>query len=263
MTKYNVFAAHFKDFKDNYVIIGGTACEIVMTDLGFSFRSTADIDMIMVAEELSVEFGKAFWQFINDGGYESHKDNTGKNYYRFSKPNNKEEYPAMIELFCKKPIEDYRTGNKTFTPIHISDDIKSLSAIVLNDSYVDVLMDGKQLIDGLTVLGPEHLIIFKARAHIDLKSRKENGELVKTNDIMKHLKDIIRLLSILDIEESKKLVNNISDEIRADLILFLNEVDGRERDYIHGLNTKDVGMNNSDEIISQLKELFQLDSVSS
>lgn len=104
MTKYNVFASHFKDFQDNYVIIGGTACEIVMTDLGFSFRSTADIDMIIVAEELSIEFGKAFWQFINDGGYESHKDNTGKNYYRFSKPSNKEEYPAMIELFCKKPF---------------------------------------------------------------------------------------------------------------------------------------------------------------
>lgn len=259
MTKYNVFASHFKDFQDNYVIIGGTACEIVMTDLGFSFRSTADIDMIIVAEELSIEFGKAFWQFINDGGYESHKDNTGKNYYRFSKPSNKEEYPAMIELFCKKPIEDYRTGNKTFTPIHISDDVKSLSAIVLNDAYADVLVDGKRLIEGLTVLAPEHLIIFKARAHIDLKSRKEDGEQVKTNDIMKHLKDIIRLLSILDIDESKEFVNKISDEIRADLLLFLNEVDKKERSYINGLDVKDVGMNNPDEIISQLKELFSLD----
>lgn len=137
--------------------------------------------------------------------------------------------------------------------------VKSLSAIVLNDAYADVLVDGKRLIEGLTVLAPEHLIIFKARAHIDLKSRKEDGEQVKTNDIMKHLKDIIRLLSILDIDESKEFVNKISDEIRADLLLFLNEVDKKERSYINGLDVKDVGMNNPDEIISQLKELFSLD----
>lgn len=257
MTNYNVFAEHFKGYKDNYVIIGGTACELIMKDIGVAFRATSDIDMIIVAEELTADFGKAFWQFIQDGGYESHKDNVGKNYYRFSKPSTP-GYPIMLELFCRKPIEDYRTGNLTFMPIHISDEIKSLSAIVLNDAYAEVLAEGKQLLDNMTILGPEFIIIFKTRAHIDLKERKRQGQQVKTEDIMKHLKDIIRMLTILDIDESKEKVKTISDEIKQDLQLLITEIDKVERTYIRNLREKDGLLNNADLVIKLLNELFDL-----
>ena len=35
---------------DNYVIIGGTACDIIIEDAGLTTRVTKDIDMILVVE---------------------------------------------------------------------------------------------------------------------------------------------------------------------------------------------------------------------
>ena len=40
------FREAFKEFSDNYVIIGGTACDITMTDTEVRPRATHDIDMI-------------------------------------------------------------------------------------------------------------------------------------------------------------------------------------------------------------------------
>ena len=42
------FREAFKDFSDNYVIIGGTACDITMTGTEVHPRATHDIDMIIV-----------------------------------------------------------------------------------------------------------------------------------------------------------------------------------------------------------------------
>ncbi len=34
------FREHFKDYKDQYIIIGGFACDLLMTDAGLDFRQT-------------------------------------------------------------------------------------------------------------------------------------------------------------------------------------------------------------------------------
>ena len=67
------FKEAFADFKDNYVIIGGTACDIVLTDTDMRPRATDDIDMILVVEKMTKEYGDAFWQFIKDGEYKAGK----------------------------------------------------------------------------------------------------------------------------------------------------------------------------------------------
>lgn len=54
------------------------------------------------------------------------------------------------------------------TPLPIDDDISSLSAILLDDAYYDILKSGKLVIDGITVIGAEYLIPFKAKAWLDL-----------------------------------------------------------------------------------------------
>ena len=59
------------------------------------------------------------------------------------------------------------------TPIHIDDSVSSLSAILLDDEYYKALMDGRVVRNGLSVLRPEYLILFKAKAFLDLKQRKE------------------------------------------------------------------------------------------
>ena len=73
-------------------------------------------------------------------------------------------------MFCRNKFElREMTG---ITPIHIDDTVSSLSAILLNDDYYRMLLDGKVVVGGLSVLRPEYLILFKAKAYLDLKQRK-------------------------------------------------------------------------------------------
>ena len=43
----DIFRQHFSDFKQQYTIIGGFACDLLMADAGLDFRQTADIDMVL------------------------------------------------------------------------------------------------------------------------------------------------------------------------------------------------------------------------
>ncbi|MBD5420836.1 MAG: hypothetical protein HDR47_06355 [Bacteroides sp.] len=64
MVGLDKFKEAFADFSDNYVIIDGTACDIVMTGTVVRPRATHDIDMIIVVENMTPEFGSKFWEFI-------------------------------------------------------------------------------------------------------------------------------------------------------------------------------------------------------
>ena len=64
------FKEYFKDYTNQYVFIGGTACDILMDELGASFRATKDLDIVLIIEVLDDSFGEIFWEFIEDGGYQ-------------------------------------------------------------------------------------------------------------------------------------------------------------------------------------------------
>ena len=70
MRGLKVFKENFSDYRDHYVVIGGTACYILFNELDLDFRATKDIDMVVLMEENNREFGDAFWQFINAGEYQ-------------------------------------------------------------------------------------------------------------------------------------------------------------------------------------------------
>lgn len=52
----DIFKKYFEQYPGNYVIIGGTACDIIIDDAGFVPRATKDIDIILVVEALNSEF---------------------------------------------------------------------------------------------------------------------------------------------------------------------------------------------------------------
>ena len=54
------FRETFSAFSDNYVIIGGTACDAVLSKTMVEPRATVDIDMILVVEKMTAEFANAF-----------------------------------------------------------------------------------------------------------------------------------------------------------------------------------------------------------
>ena len=54
------FREAFEAYSDNYVIIGGTACDITMTGTTVRPRATHDIDMIVVVEKMTADFAEHF-----------------------------------------------------------------------------------------------------------------------------------------------------------------------------------------------------------
>ena len=217
-TEINSFIEKFKDYADCYTVIGGTACDILMTEAGTDFRATKDIDMILIMEARYKEFAHIFWEFIMEAGYRFGWKNSQKAYfYRFTEP--RSGYPAMIELFSREPnyINFIPDG---IIPIHIDEDTSSLSAILLNDDYYKFMLTGRRVVSGISVLDTEHLIPFKMYAWLDLKDKKARGEHVNERDLKKHKYDVFRLLQIAR-RDNKIETNGI---VRENIIRFMEEI---------------------------------------
>ena len=188
----------FKGYEDCYTIIGGTACDILMSRQNLDFRATKDIDMILLIENRFEEFGTVLWKFIKAGQYKcGWKNSKNLQFYRFTEPQNS-NYPIMIELFSKNPGYQLHDIEAVITPLHISDEISSLSAIMLNDDYYEFMLSGRKTVNGVGVLGAEHLIPFKMKVWLDLCRRKNEGEHVNSKDIKKHKNDVFRLTELVD-----------------------------------------------------------------
>ena len=217
-TEINSFIEKFKDYADCYTVIGGTACDILMTEAGTDFRATKDIDMILIMEARYKEFAHIFWEFIKEGEYRFGWKNSEKaHFYRFTEP--RSGYPAMIELFSREPnyINFIPDG---IIPIHIDEDTSSLSAILLNDDYYKFMLTGRRVVSGISVLDTEHLIPFKMYAWLDLKDKKARGEHVNERDLKKHKYDVFRLLQIAR-RDNKIETNGI---VRENIIRFMEEI---------------------------------------
>lgn len=97
----DIFRKYFAGYEDQYVLIGGAACDIVFESNDANFRATRDLDMVLIIEALTPEFGEKFWKFIVDGKYRNRFVSGRKpQFYRFDKPEEK-AFPKMIELFCR------------------------------------------------------------------------------------------------------------------------------------------------------------------
>ena len=247
VTGIDKFREYFSDYEGMYTLIGGVACGLLMDDAGLDFRATKDFDIVLIIEALNEDFGRAFWQFIKDGGYIfKEKSNGEPEFYRFRNPSDG-SYPKEIELFSKKSGILKYDENDRLTPIHISDEISSLSAILLNDEYYSFLTSGLTKIDGIQTLNYTHIIPFKAKAWLDLKKRKENGEQVDSKNILKHKRDVFRLSQL--ITEADRV--ELGKEIRNDMEKFINEM---EKDDII---LKDIGLNgNKYDILEMLRSVY-------
>ena len=212
------FRDKFRGFEDCYTVIGGAACDILMSEADIDFRLTKDIDMILILEDKKEEFAKTFWEYIKEGKYKCGWKNSDKmHFYRFIEPI--DGYPVMIELFSRKPGYNLEV-EEGIIPIHIDDDTSSLSAILLNDDFYDFMLKGRRVVDGISVLGADYIIPFKMYAWVDLKRRKSKGEHVNERDYKKHKNDVFRLLQIVDPEVNIETEGLVRESIEA----FLTEV---------------------------------------
>lgn len=198
-----IFQEWFKDFESQYVLIGGTAALIAMTEAGLPFRGTKDLDIVLHIEVLTPAFGQRFWEFVKAGGYQQKEgDPTQKPcLYRFQKPRD-EEFPHTLELFSRVPEGLSFVPSGHLTPIPIGEKVSSLSAILLDDDYYQFVLSGRNNKHGMpSWIGEDRLIPLKAVAWMEMTQRVEQGEEIDFKKINKHLNDIVLLSALLQPEK--------------------------------------------------------------
>jgi hypothetical protein len=243
----DIFIDFFHEFNEQYVIIGGVACDIIFDDYNIPFRATKDIDMVLIVEALTPEFGRRFWDFINTGEYENRAKSNGiPQFYRFDKPKNP-GFPFMIELFAKSESL-FDNDSYNCRPLHFEDEISSLSAILLNSDYYQLLLVGREIISGVPILPSTYIILFKMKAWLDLSARKKMKQNIAERDIRKHKNDVARLTALLTGNESIEIPQSMLN----DLYTFLDAFEKEPPD-LKSLNIPGVTIN---DIVDLLKKIY-------
>lgn len=78
-------------------------------------------------------------------------------------------------------------------------------------------------IDGMSVLDLEYIILFKIKAWVDLKKRKDKGEDVDSKHIRKHKNDIFKLVVNMEGEQDITVSNEIKNDIKHFINIVISE----------------------------------------
>ena len=128
-----------------------------------------------------------------------------------------------------------------------------MSAIMLDNDYYQLMLDGRRTLDGISVLDTAYLILFKAKAWMDLTRRKQSGMHVNDRDLRKHKNDVFRLFSIVDPATRIILPERVGDEMRG----FINAMMDLDADM------EKLGMSgfSKNDIMNELYVIFGLQEV--
>lgn len=226
MEGLEIFKEAFEAYSDNYVIIGGTACDITMQGTVVRPRATHDIDMIVIVENMTPSFAKRFWEFVKEAGYrpEKRKQIEGEpakyELYRFV--DGKTGYPEMIELLSRHPDILGEPSNLVIEPLPIDGDVSSFSAIIMDDDFYHFTIKHSKLTDGVRHADSAALVCLKTRAYLNLLQDKAEGKHVNSKDIKKHRSDVLKNVVIItdeSISAPMAIVDCVKDfvsSIRAD-----------------------------------------------
>ena len=180
-------------------------------------RATDDIDMILVVEKMTPEFGQRFWEFIDEGKYENlQRKRDDKEpvteLFRFLEPKN--GFPVQIELLSKYPdVLGVPTGFH-LTPIPVGEEIPSLSAILLDEEYYRHTIDSSIIEEGICIANPLSLLCLKVKAFLNLTEEKKINPNVRSADIKKHRDDVFKLLAMrIDPFTPVELSATMKDEV--------------------------------------------------
>lgn len=245
---FDLFAEYFRPYADRFVLIGGTACTVLMNEAGLAFRATRDLDIVLCIEALDAAFVQAFWEFIRLGGYRNQQKSTQtKLFYRFYDPQS-QNYPIMLELFSRKPDALILFEESHLTPIPVDEDISSLSAILLNDEYYHLTQTGKQFIAGMPVVTPEYLIPLKAFAWLQNSELLNAGTQIRSIDIRKHCNDVFRLFQLLSPDTRVALPAAIQD----DLSRFIQRVEDEQVIALPSIGIRNISLSDACRIIRDI-----------
>ncbi len=210
------FREAFLPFSDSYVIIGGTACEMVLSGTAMRPRATHDIDMIVVVEKLVPEFGRRFWDFIREGQYRpekyKHAEGEPPRYQLYRFVDGLPGYPQMIELLARHPDVLGEPKGLLIEPIPFDHYVSSLSAIIMDDDFYDFTVSHSILTDGIRHADAAAIIALKTKAYLNLREMKAANMHVNTRDIKKHRSDVLKNLVVMpqnEIRAPRSVVDSV------------------------------------------------------
>ena len=247
----DTFKNYFKDYKEHYIVIGGTAMATTLEEAGFTPRATKDIDIIFVIEALNAEFGKVFWQFILDGEYNTREIDEVRTCYRFTNPVN-EDYPKQIELFSRVPDGIVLPEDAHLTPIPLDEGLSSLSAILLDEGFYQFTITNCSVIDEVNYANHASMICLKAYAYLSNKAMKAEGKSIKQVNIDKHKNDIFRIANLL---------SDQTIEVPDDIIIYLQQFIDDVKDQLPSAPTFDNNFGKGTDalaLLNQLAKVFKL-----
>ena len=195
MVPLDKFASAFKDFADDYVIIGGTALAEISRKNNLVPRATKDLDLIVLASLKRGDFMRRLIAFAQEAGYEEMTRSSDFCSYRLSDPKDR-SFPAAIELFC---FDQALGQNLSVHLAHlaVSDEV-SFSAIMLEPHYREFIEAHVQK-ETISYLDEEAMIPLKAKAYLGNRSLyRQKAPGISLEKVRKHGRDIIRLSTLLD-----------------------------------------------------------------
>lgn len=148
--------------------------------------------------------------------FNRHRSTGKRTYYRFSKPAEL-DFPAIVEIFSRQPTGLDLAAGQEVVPIAITDELSSLSAILMDDDYYRLIRSCRIMSGDLPIITAAALIPLKARAWVDLTQRREDGQQVDDKDIRKHRRDVFRLAAALPANAGPQ----IAESVRTDLQRFV------------------------------------------
>ncbi len=211
---FDHFCTYLNGLEKHYVIIGGGAAAILLEDEGLEFRSTRDVDLVVLGR--SDDLNTRILSYVQEGEYKIKEATEGTpRFYRFREPN-KKECPGLIEIFARNELRLELAEGQYIIPI-IDASVEKLSAILLDDKYFEIIQTNLVTSSsGIPLINALANICLKARAHRELFDRKNSGDsTVDEKSIQKHLKDIWRLAAVLTGDEEITLAGQPLKDISS------------------------------------------------
>lgn len=129
----------------------------------------------------------------------------------------------MIELFSRKPDLISTVEGMHLTDIPTGEDVSSLSAILLDDDYYNFTLANTTLSEGLHHATEIALICLKAKAFLNNRARKQEGQEVREDEIAKHKRDVLRLAVTLTPDTKVDAPEVIKRDIRQYIAILQEE----------------------------------------
>ena len=199
------FQDHFKDDTDSFVLVGGVASYLQLEAIAAPrVRPTKDLDIVLMAKP-SNSFLNRFKAYIRLGQYEIEiEEGARPRFYHFRNPKDA-AFPVMIELFASNAEELALFEDQHIIPVTNSDEVESLSAILIDGDYFHLLQKHIIRDGGISRVSELALIPLKAKACLDIKKRGEDSKKWK-----KHRGDIINLAAtLLDGDQQESLTGKV------------------------------------------------------